>query len=107
MEHKYLYVDGEMSTTGIRDAVDGDFVFLDELNLSESLKSRITSWLKEYNAHDLPKYEGSPIIDQLDEQGIKIAKLLQLELPEHIIVRYHSAVNMTSVYFWDGTNFIN
>lgn len=106
MEHKYLYVEGEMSSTGIRDAVDGDFVSLDSLNLSESLKSRITSWLKDYEDHDRPQYEGSPIIDQLDEQGVEIAKLLQLELPEHIVVRYQSSVNMTTVYFWDGTNFM-
>ena len=106
MEHKYLYVEGEMSSTGIRDAVDGDFVSLDSLNLSESLKSRITSWLKDYEDHDRPQYEGSPIIDQLDEQGVEIAKLLQLELPEHIVVRYQSSVNMTNVYFWDGTNFM-
>ena len=101
LDHKYLYFEGEL---GIRDAVDGDVVPLDSLNLSKPLKSRIQSWLEEYDEHNRPPYWGTDVSHSLDNQGIEIAKLIQLELPNYVVVRYFSAMNLTNEFFWMGKN---
>ncbi len=97
LDHKYLYFDGEL---GIRDAVDGEPVCIDSLNLSKQVKARIRSWLEEYDEHNRPNYWGTDVSRSMDNQGIEIAKLIQLELPNHIVVRYFSAMNMTNEFFW-------
>ncbi len=102
LDHKYLYFDGEL---GIRDAVDGDVIPLDSLNLSKPLKARIRSWLDEYDEYNRPSYWETDVSRSLDNQGIEIAKLIQLELPNHVIVRYFSSMNMTNEFFWTGKNF--
>ena len=102
-EYKYYHVDGAVSS-GIRDAVNGDVVPLDSLNLSKLLKSRIQSWLEEYDEHNRPPYWGTDVSRSLDNQGIEIAKLIQLELPNYVVVRYFSSMNLTNEFFWAGTN---
>lgn len=41
---KYLVVDGELSGTGIRDAVEGDYIELDDLGLRDDLAHRIRAF---------------------------------------------------------------
>ncbi len=74
-EYKYYHVDRAVSS-GIRNAVNGDAVPLDSLNLSPQLKARILSWLEEYDEHNRPSYWETDVSRLLDNQGIEIAKLI-------------------------------
>ena len=97
VEHKYLYLEGEL---GIRDAIDMDVVSLNALHLSKAFKTRMLSWLEEYQDNDRPQIWGTELSFLLDKKGVEIAKYLQLELPNHVVVRYFSTMNMTNVYLW-------
>ena len=74
-EYKYYHVDRAVSS-GIRNAVNGDAVPLDSLNLSPQLKAKIQSWLEEYDEHNRPSYWETDVSRLLDNQGIEIAKLI-------------------------------
>jgi len=48
---RYLIVDGMLSRTGVRDAVDGGYVVLAELGVSPSVVEMIANWLSGTRQH--------------------------------------------------------
>lgn len=90
---QYLIVDGMLSGTGVRDAVEGGYVSLSSLALSESLKEDLNLWLKEYENEHYSSYSDSSRIIELDEQGLRLAKQLKAELNECKIGYYSAALN--------------
>lgn len=76
-----LLIDGMMSGTGIRDAVSGGYLELDELGLSDRIVRDIRDWQANYRtAH----FEGHPPerVTALDEAGLALMARVQTELPD-------------------------
>jgi hypothetical protein len=96
MIERSLIVDGMLSGTGIRDAKAGGYVNPNELGLSPNLAKRIAAWLLEYeNAHYYQFFDKAEN-QQLDQEGIAIAKHIQEELPD-AQVEYFSNAEMRKI----------
>lgn len=81
-------IDGMLSGTGIRDAINGGYVEPETLSLTAQLIAEISSWVTRYeNAH----YAGFPIetVSELDREGIKLTIRVSDELP-NVVVGYFS-----------------
>lgn len=77
-----LIVDGMLSGTGVRDSDKGGYIDPDELGLSDHLKSTISEWLERYaNAHFM-QFKSEEEVLSLDTEGVRICKLLKLEVPD-------------------------
>ncbi|WP_234178884.1 hypothetical protein [Sphingopyxis sp. NFH-91] len=92
-----LIVDGMMSGTGIRDGLNGGYVNLTDLPISESLISQICSWKKQYEYEHNEGYPDLKIISDLDEQGVSIARSIKSEIKD-ADVRYFSDAKMETFY---------
>lgn len=82
-----LLVDGMMSGTGIRDAINGGYVELADLNLSESLAREIRDWQSDCRTVHI---EGHPSdrVSVLDEEGLSLMARVQAELPNKSVGYY-------------------
>ena len=87
----YLIVDGMMSGTGIRDAVEGGYVDPVDLGVSANLADRILRWLRDYENARYFQYQDENRVAALDAQGISIGRALQKELPDAKIEYYSNA----------------
>lgn len=72
-----LIVDGMLSGTGIRDAVKGGYRSLETLELPEAIRSKIVSWLREYENAFYYNFSDKEECARLDREGIEITKALQ------------------------------
>jgi len=74
-----LLIDGMLSGTGVRDAINGGYVDPKSLGLSEQLALSLTSWQALYEeAH----FAGLPddLVTQLDRDGVALASRVREEL---------------------------
>ena len=88
-----LVVDGMLSGTGLRNAVEGGYVRANELGLSAALQADLAAWLSDYaDVH----YAGFPPqqVELLDRRGSALRDKVQTELPE-AEVGYFSNGRMT------------
>jgi hypothetical protein len=90
----YLIVDGMLSGTGLRDAVEGGYVDPAALGLSDALRLRLTRWLQVYEDAHFRQYAGG--ISDLDAEGAEITRLVRRELPGSK-VEYFSSARMTKL----------
>lgn len=86
---RYLTVDGMMSGTGIRDSVEGGYIEISDLGLSESLTQRLASWLLDYEAAHFDQYRDATRVADLDEEGLEICSSVRDEISD-AKVRYYS-----------------
>lgn len=77
---RYLDVDGSLSGTGIRDAVDGGFVDPEELGLSPVLRNDIKTWLARYENAHYSQFKDPSEVDELDSEGISLCRRMRSEL---------------------------
>lgn len=98
MNMRYLIVDGMLSGTGIRNAVEGGYVDLHELGLSSELIKDFSLWLSRYEDVHYAQFEDKQEIAVLDSQGIALCKRLQNELPDSKI-EYFSNAEMRKIPF--------
>jgi len=96
MIERSLIVDGMLSGTGIRDAKAGGYVDPNELGLSPNLEKRIAEWLLEYENAHYHQFVDKAENQQLDQEGIAIAKHIQEELPD-AQVEYFSNAEMRKI----------
>jgi predicted glycosyltransferase len=89
---KYLIVDGMLHGTGIRDAVEGEYIYLEELGLDTILIKRIEDWLSQYEAEHYAGYIHEDIMRNLDKEGISIAVVIQEAFPDSKIEYYSDAL---------------
>jgi hypothetical protein len=92
----YLVVDGQMSGTGIRDAVTGGALDPIDLGLSADLQVKIAYWVALYEAAHCADYQDSATVEELDKVGLEIALQVKSELPGSKI-QYQSDAKMTRV----------
>lgn len=82
-----LLIDAMMSGTGIRDAINGGYLELGELGLSDRLAREIRDWQANYKA---VHFEGHPPerVAALDEAGLALMAEVQAELPDKKVGYY-------------------
>ena len=80
MSHVNLLIDGMLSGTGVRDVVNGGYIAPEELGLSTELQEFIAIWLEAYNREFFGQYKNKDRVTLLDEEGVKIARMLRAEL---------------------------
>lgn len=84
-------VDGMLSGTGIRDALNGGYVSPRAIGLSARLSGAIAAWQRKYEeAH----FDGFPVdvVATLDKEGLVLASYAQAEL--NINIGYFSSGRM-------------
>ncbi len=84
-----LIVDGMLSGTGVRDALNGGYVHLSDLKIPPSLIREINKWLSDYEMAHFLQYTDEKKNKALDKQGIQIANHLKTVLP-NVNIRYYS-----------------
>ena len=75
-----LLIDGMLSGTGIRDAINGGYIDPATLDLPNSLVGEIAEWQERYEACHFANF---PIntVTQLDEEGMRLAARVGAALP--------------------------
>jgi hypothetical protein len=91
MKQAHLIVDGMLSGTGIRDGNNGGYIDPSAIGVSFELRARITEWLEGYEQAHFFQFENTEENEVLDKNGIKIARLLQAEFPDHQITYFSNA----------------
>ena len=76
-----LLIDGMISGTGVRDALNGGYFELIDLNLSKSTQDRIEMWCAQYRSSNFTGYAPDRV-KELDREGLAIAEIVSQELPQ-------------------------
>jgi hypothetical protein len=97
---RYLIVDGYLNGTGIRNKYPdpGEFSYIEpeEIGLSPELSAKIRDWLSRYWDEFFRGYENSKMVEELDNEGLAIANLVQTELDD-AKVEYFSDAKMAFI----------
>jgi hypothetical protein len=93
---RYLTVDGMLSGTGVRDAVEGGYVEHEELELSPELSDKISRWLVKYENCHYQQFQDAKQVADLDAEGLAICRLLGIEIPDAKI-DYFSTAKMAAI----------
>ncbi|MBS1660273.1 MAG: hypothetical protein JST68_04400 [Bacteroidetes bacterium] len=78
--NRYLVIDGMLNGTGIRDYYEGGYINPADLNLSPGLLQLINEWLLKYWDASYLNYNDMSLVDALDAEGERIARLVEGEL---------------------------
>lgn len=77
-------IDGMLSGTGVRDAVNGGYLRPDTIGLSPSLASDVAEWHRKYENAHFAGFPDSAVTD-LDEEGLALLSRAQAELPNKCV----------------------
>jgi hypothetical protein len=86
-----IKLDGELSGTGVRDAIKGGYLDLQDLPLSDRLRSDISKWQQKYEDAHFHSFEDAATNERLDKEGVELARRLKREIPDAEVVYYSSA----------------
>lgn len=89
---KYLIVDGMLSGTGVRDAVEGGYVDLATLGLSVELTNDLNSWLARYENAHYSQFRNKDEVSELDNEGLDLSKRLRGELVDSKVEYFSNAM---------------
>ncbi len=89
----HLVVDGMLSGTGVRDAVEGGWLTAPALGIFDSLGDEISAWQQRYDLAHFRTYPDSNEVDRLDADGLVLRKKLADELSQ-AKVQYFSSTKM-------------
>ena len=87
-----LLVDGMLSGTGLRDAVDGGYIEPVSLGVSAGLADALADWVSNYGQAHLEGYNDADAVTSLDGQGMALVARLASERPDHTVGYYSSAL---------------
>ena len=90
---RYLVVDGNLSGTGVRDAVEGGYLTPSAIGISDGLGDEISAWQKRYELAHFRSYIDSAEVDKLDAEGLALRQKLSVELAQ-AKVQYFSSAKM-------------
>jgi hypothetical protein len=91
MNKRYLIVDGMLSGTGIRDAVEGGYIDPEQLGISQEIIGDIASWLARYEHAHYFQFADSEEVETLDREGRHLCERLRAELVNSKIEYFSSA----------------
>ena len=77
MNMRYLIVDGMLSGTGVRDAIEGGYLDLHELGLSSDFIKDILLWVRRYEDAHYAQFDDKQEVTVLDSQGLALCKGLE------------------------------
>jgi hypothetical protein len=86
---RYLVIDGMLNGTGIRDQYTDEYLSPEKLMLKVETINNLKSWLLKYEDEHYNGYTNQDLINDLDEQGMELARLIKLELLD-VKVKYFS-----------------
>ena len=95
---RYLVVDGELNSTGLKEGYTKKEINPGSLNLSVSLQKRIAEWVKKYSDAHINGFLNSNT-DDLDSEGHLICQELHKEIPS-VKIEYVSAATMVRTSFF-------
>ena len=87
-----LLVDGMLSGTGVRDAINGGYIEPSELELSADLSTALAAWVSEYGLLHMHGYVDADAIERLDQEGLSLARMPAAERQEHVVGYYSDAL---------------
>jgi hypothetical protein len=87
-----LLVDGMLSGTGVRDAINGGYLEPRELKLSADLSAALAAWVSEYRLLHMEGYVDAATIEHLDQAGRALATRLAAERRDHLVGYYSDAL---------------
>lgn len=90
-------VDGSLSGTGIRDAVEGGYLTASTLGISEKLGYEISAWQQRYELAHFRAYTDLTEVDELDAAGLALRQKLSEELVQ-AKVQYFSNAEMRLLF---------
>lgn len=93
----YLVVDGSLSGTGVRDAIEGGYLTASAIGISEFLGDEISAWQQRYELAHFRAYTDSAEVDKLDTEGLALRQKLSLELAQ-AKVQYFSSGKMRLLF---------
>jgi hypothetical protein len=88
---RYLVIDGCLSGTGVRDAVEGGYLTASDIGISTALSDEISTWQQRYEMAHFLAYTDSSEIDKLDAEGLVLRQKLSVELPQAKVQYFSSA----------------
>lgn len=94
---RYLTVDGMLSGTGVRDAVDGGFVELADLDISTPLATDLTAWVRRFESAHYRQFSDAIEVADLESMGMALARRLKSELAD-AKVRYCSCATLVTTF---------
>lgn len=92
-----MVVDGNLSGTGIRDAVEGGYVKASELGISQCMGDEISAWQKRYELAQFEAHIDVAEVDKLDAEGLALRQKLAVELVQ-AKVQYFSSAKMQLLF---------
>lgn len=93
----YLVVDGCLSGTGVRDAVEGAYLSASAIGISDSLGDEISAWQRRYELAHFRSFTDLAEVDKLDAEGMALRQKLSLELAQ-AKVQYFSSAKMRLLF---------
>ena len=75
--------------------MNGGYVELRELGLSEALQRRVSAWLAEYEDAHFHHFNDKKRNVALDEEGMDIARMVKTELPSAKVAYFSNAYMRT------------
>ena len=76
-----LLIDGMLSGTGVRDAVEGGYLQPEAIGLSTSLAVDVADWQRRYEDAHFAGFPGD-LVASLDVEGLALRLRVQAELPD-------------------------
>lgn len=99
----HLIIDGMLSGTGIRDALNGGYLEPSAIGLSKTLRDRLEKWHSKYEEAHFSGYGDSVCIETLVREGFEIVELAKQELPK-VVIEYYSDAKMQKMDPTKGQN---
>jgi hypothetical protein len=87
-----LLIDGMLSGTGIRNAVEGGYIAPRQLNLSADLCAALAEWVSRYAQAHFGGYCDEAGISSLDQEGLALRDRLADERLDHKVGYYSDAL---------------
>ena len=91
---RYLVIDASLSGTGIRDKYEAGYIDPEDLSLSLATKRTLNEWLSKYEDEHYNGFANPSLINELDQEGKRIALMIKNELSE-VKIEYFSDARMT------------
>lgn len=79
-----LYIDGMLSGTGLRDAVEGGYVKPEGLGISGEIVAALVAWQRRYEDAHFASYPAA-VVSELDAEGLVLRDRIQSELPDRVV----------------------
>lgn len=84
-------IDGMLSGTGVRDAINGGYVEPCSIGISELLASDLSAWQQRYESCHFQDFPAELVIE-LDAEGISLAARAAVELPNRKVGYYSNGL---------------